>query len=103
MVLLWGGGVDRRECLWHYLGGGGETFMMLPQGGRERRKCLWYCLFCSLSLFTPATQAIKINVQVKQKTSIEWEKNRVSVKRSANQIACVAGVNGPHFAAPSPF
>ena len=64
MVLLRGDGVDRRECLWHYLRGEEETFMMLPQGGRERRECLWYCFFHRVSLFTPATQGTKINVQV---------------------------------------
>lgn len=43
LVLLWRdgpspqssniNGVDGTECLWFYLGGGEETFMMQPQGG----------------------------------------------------------------------
>ena len=46
---------------------------------------IWYYFFRSLFLFTPATQATKINVQVKPNTSVKWYKNCASVNRSTHQ------------------
>ena len=47
-----------------------EKTLIVPLGGLggewvARRACLWYDFFRSLSHFTPAAQATKINVLVK--------------------------------------
>lgn len=85
---------EKRVWVWYYLQSGAKTFRVLPRGVerekevaivllRKKRKnkaplrlevgwewvdrmaCLWYDFFRSLSHFTPATQATKINVLVK--------------------------------------
>lgn len=85
---------EKRVWVRYYLQSGGKTFRVLPRGvEREkevtivvlrkkrknvncaawrvrwewvaRRACLWYDFFRSLSHFTPAAQATKINVLVK--------------------------------------